>query len=232
MEFVYWRHPSVPGIKVEEVTGGEHYKGKIWREMALQLYCENGKNEFREIGHYQNGAPFLFGENSRISISHCDGLLVVATLPPTPDINLGEFQPAAGMGVDAERQDREQVLKIRERFLNRNECEMIPSDNVSLNVQAWTVKEAAYKASFIAGLDFREDIIIKRLGLLAPPTPVFDPEEFGLNKETKHLPEEFFGEVTVVCKDGTQIDLRCYSWISDECIVSLSYTPECIRFGK
>ena len=43
MDFIYWRHPTIPGIKVEEITGGEYYKGKVWLDMARQVYCENGR---------------------------------------------------------------------------------------------------------------------------------------------------------------------------------------------
>lgn len=35
-EFIYWRHPSLPGIKVEEVSGGEDRQGNVWLEMARQ----------------------------------------------------------------------------------------------------------------------------------------------------------------------------------------------------
>ena len=46
-DFVYWRHPTLPGIKVEEVTEGEDFKGPAWLDMARQIYCENGRDEYR-----------------------------------------------------------------------------------------------------------------------------------------------------------------------------------------
>ncbi|MDE6299895.1 MAG: hypothetical protein K2M10_09675, partial [Muribaculaceae bacterium] len=73
-ECIYWPHPTPVGIKVEEISGMENRSGEIWRRMALQVYCENGKDGFREIGHFSNGAPFLFGQNNRISITHTDQL--------------------------------------------------------------------------------------------------------------------------------------------------------------
>ncbi len=231
MEHVYWRHPTVPGIKVEEVSGEcPAGMGKVWLEMARQIYCENGKEAYREIGHFKNGAPFLYGDSSRISITHCDGLLAVATLPPTPEVDLSIFSERAAVGIDAERSDREQVMKIRERFLSIEELSMIPDDDLKLNVLAWTVKEAAYKCMLAEGVDFREHIRIKRLPKFAPATPVYDPHEFGLQELQKELPEGFFGEVTIV--GGEETRFRVYSYMSDDFIVTLCYAPRCAKFGK
>lgn len=247
MEFVYWRHPTTPGIKVEEVTGGEYYKGKVWLEMARQVYCENGKEEYREIGHYKSRAPFLYGYGGRISISHCDGMFAVATLPATPEVELGEFTERAAMGIDAERADRVQVLRIRDRFLSDVELLMVDADDIEGNVLLWTIKEAVYKAMLTPGLDFRTQIQVKRLPKLAPPTPVFDPKEYGLPAGTAKLPLDFLGEVTVDrgegCgeesdsedagrTEGNKETLSVYSYRSDDHIVTLAYSPRCAKFGK
>lgn len=228
-DFIYWRHPTIPGIKIEEVTGGEGYSGGIWLEMARQLYCENGKDEYREIGHFATGAPFLFGESSRISITHCPGLFAVATLAPTPETDLSEYSARTALGIDAERNDRKQVLNVRERFLSQKELDMIPGDDLQANIQAWTIKEAAYKAMLREGLDFQNGIIIEHLSKIGPPVPVFDPADFGLPKSEKQLPEEFFGEVTIM---PLQVKLTTYSYLSDDFLISLAYSLDCARFGK
>lgn len=244
MEFIYWRHPTIPGIKVEEISGGEHYSGALWLEMARQVYCENGKDQYREIGHFQNGAPFLYGDESRISITHCDGLLAVATLPPTPEVELGIYSDRAALGIDAERADRTQILRIRDRFLNEEELDMAAADDVAANIQLWTIKEAAYKACLTDGLDFRRDILIRKLPRLAPATVVYDPKEYGLPQNNKDLPTEFFGEVDVVVErpgaaDGTQdgnsrkiVSLKVYSYQSDAHIVTICYSSRCAKYGK
>lgn len=227
MELVYWRHPTVPGIKVEEVSEGGMYKDKLWLEMARQLYCENGRDEYREIGHFSNGAPFLYGQPNRISITHCKGLYAVATLAPTPDLDLSEFSEFSALGIDAERVDRNQVLKIREKFLSVEELRDVPADDVAMNVLAWTIKEAAYKALLTPGLDFREEIRIERLPRLAPPVPVFNPGDFGLPADKKTLPESFFGEVT-----ANNVKLKIYSYLSDDFIVTLAYTDKSEVFKR
>lgn len=244
-DFIYWRHPTVPGIKVEEVTGGDSYSGKLWFEMARQLYSENGRNDYREIGHFQSGAPFLYGEDTRISITHCQGMFAVATLAPVADADLSKFDEKTALGIDAERTDREQVLKLRERFLNEDELRMIPADNLLLNLQAWTIKEAVYKAALTAGIDFRKQMTIQRLPKIGPAVPVFDPKDFGLPKDTKKLPDDFFGEIDLEINKTSDAETEtqqkenkkvlhfiAYSYISDDFIVSLAYLPQSARLGK
>lgn len=257
MDFIYWRHPTIPGIKVEEVSGGEHYKGNVWLDMARQLYCENGKEAYREIGHFRNGAPFLYGESARISLTHCQGLLAVATLPPTPEVDLATYSGRAALGIDAERADREQVIHIRDRFLSPEELEMIPADDVTANVMAWTIKEAAYKAAFTAGLDFRTQIRITKMPLLAPPTPVFDPAEFHLPANTLQDPTPLYGKVEIHITNneaekaeatktakteaksaaGTEtaeetLQFKIYTYQSEEHIITLAFAPDCAKFSK
>lgn len=178
-EFIYWRHPTPVGIKVEEISGMENKSGKLWRDMAMQIYCENGVDGFREIGHFANGAPFLFGLTSRISVTHTAHLLAVATLPKTPEANLSQFAPRTAMGIDAERLDREQVLRVRDKFLSDEEKAIVSEDSLEANIIAWTSKEALYKAAMTEGLDFRNDITIKslpaidrKMNLPGAPAPV------------------------------------------------------------
>lgn len=221
-EFIYWRHPTPPGIKIEEVCGGEDKPFPLWLDMAYQVYCENGKDGFREIGHYRDGSPFLVGETSRISISHAGRFLVVATLPPTPEVDLSHFSERAAMGVDAERLDREQVLKIRERFLSPEELAMIPADDVAGNVIAWTVKEALFKAMKEEGVDFREMIRIITLPTLGPATPVYKESDF---------PNMSTGEAVVII-DGETHRFMLYSYESEGNVVTLAYSAKCAKFGK
>lgn len=222
-ELIYWRHPTLPGIKVEEICGGDDKPLKLWLDMAYQIYCENGKTGFREIGHFKSGAPFLMGESSRISISHTERFLVVATLPATPEINdFSEFSPRAAMGVDAERADRAQTLRVRTRFLSEKEQEMIPAEDVESNVLAWTIKEAAYKAALTPGLDFRNDIRIEIMPTLGPATTVYSKEEF---------PEVKFGKA-IVAINGEEVPLTLYSYLSEGNIVTLAYSPRCAKASQ
>ena len=129
----------------------------------MQVYCENGKDGFRDIGHYRSGAPFIYGADQRISISHTEGCLVVATIPVLPDANLSEFSPATALGVDVEKANREKVVKLRDRFLSESELAIVPADSVEANVTAWSCKEAMLKAGMDPTINWHTDIIITSL---------------------------------------------------------------------
>ena len=150
------------------------------------------------------------------------------------------------MGIDAERTDRRQVLAIRERFLSDEELVMIPADDIAANVQAWTIKEAVYKAALGMGLSLRDNIRIRKMPIPGPPVPVFKPVDYGLKSSQKELPEDFFGEAEIVItgnsasasdETGNERDLnnstfKIYSYLSDDFIITLAWSPLCIRFGK
>ena len=219
-EFIYWRHHTLPGIKVEEICGADDREMKLWKEMAYQVYSENGRDGYREIGHFRNGAPFLMGENGRISVTHTGRFLAVATLPPTPEVDLGCFSERAAMGIDAERADREQTVKVRNKFLSDEEMKLIDEEDVKANVMAWTAKEALYKAAMTEGLDFRNDITIVSLPKIGPAVPVYDKETLDPIKT---------GEAKVKI-DGESYPFVLYSYESEGCIVTLAYSPRCAKY--
>lgn len=234
-EFIYWRHPTLPGIKVEEISGREDKKGGIWREMARQVYCENGRDGYRELGHYRNGAPFIHGEECRISISHADGLYVVATLPATPEVDLSGFTERAALGIDVERENREQALKIRDKYLSEEEKLKIPEDDIEKNIIAWTSKEACYKAVLGGSKDFIRDIRLIDLPQPGPSVPVYDKNEF---------PEIIYGKALVSYHQDRdenpqgdepaegEVELILYSYKSDGFIVTVAYSAKSAKFSK
>ena len=225
-DFIYWRHHTPVGIKVEEISGGENRSGKLWKEMALQVYAENGKNDFREIGHFPNGAPFLLNSFERISISHSKNKLVIATIPEVTDANLNVFSQVTALGVDVEDSGRAQVLKLRERFLSPGELEMIPADDILANITAWTAKEALYKAGMNISPDFREAIEILKL-------PVPAREEMWIRHiSSSEKPDisEAFGVAEITLPDGEKVRMNLFSYFSDQDVVTLAFTDQTIRF--
>lgn len=208
-EYIYWRHRTPIGVKVEEVSGCDYRSGAVWRAMALQVWKENGRDGYRDVEHLDNGAPLLWGEHSRISISHADKLLVVATLPPTPEVELDRFSERTALGVDTEKSDRAQVLKIRERFLNDRELSLTAADDVTGSIVAWTCKEALYKAALTPGLDWRTQILIRKL-------PIPDGE---------------LGEAEVEI-DGKSVPFILYSYLSGDYVVTLAITPRTATYVK
>lgn len=210
-DFIYWRHDTPTGIRVEEVSGAEDRKGRVWLLMARQVYAENGGEVYRVIDHFPSGAPYLEGSQARISVGHTDGMLVVASLPRTPEADLGSFSPRSALGVDVERADREQAVRVRERFLHPDELPMVPSDDLAANVLAWTCKEAMLKAGMDSSVDIRE-----ALRILTLP----DPSTGAV------------GHGRITLPDGRTEDLELYSYPSEGFIVTLAYSPKCAKFKK
>lgn len=98
------------------------------------------------LTHLPSGAPRLEGSDMSISISHSTHYAAIA-LSPAPQI-----------GIDIE-EPRTQLRKVATRVLSDPELEAY-SISDSLLLQAWTLKEALYKAALTPGLDFRRDINI------------------------------------------------------------------------
>lgn len=219
-EFITWHHKTPVGIKVNEVFGMDSKSGKVWIELARQIYSEQGEHFYREIDHYENGAPFLVGYSGRISITHTSHFLAVASLPKTPEVDLSVFNPRSAMGIDAEPVDRSQVLKVRNRFLSEEDEIIVDKDDLFINVLAWTAKEALYKAAMTPGLDFRNSLQIKSL-----PVP---QEESDFNKQP------VLGKADIIFPPQSAISIQemyLYSYISYGCVVTIAFSPKCAKFG-
>lgn len=220
-EFVTWHHKTPMGIKVDEVFGMDSKDGKVWIELAKQIYAEQGEPFYRIINHFENGAPFLEGYPGRISVTHASHLFIVAALPKTPEINLDSFNPRAAMGIDAESLDREQVLRVRDKFLSEKEKDFISNEDVTSNIIAWTSKEALYKAALYPGMDFKNNLRLKKL------------PEICKNPEIKSF--DSFGEAEIYFPEHSDIssqDFKLFSYESYGCCVTIAFSPKCAKFGK
>lgn len=210
-QFIYWRHILPCGVKVEEISGGEDRSGAVWRTLAKQVYSENGRDGFRQIDHLESGAPLLYDEPTRISITHTGHLLAVASLPRTPEADLETFSMRTALGIDAESETREQTVKVRQKFLSEQEQKMIEADDIAANVTAWTCKEALYKAALHPGIDFRTQLRIREL-------PVPDSNKPGAG--------------SIVFPDGEEAEMELFSYRSEGCVVTVAYSPKCAKYKK
>lgn len=219
-DYIYWKHLTPCGIRVEEISGREDKSGAIWLAMARQIWEENGEGGWQELDHTAQGAPLLVGSQQRVSVSHTEGLLVVATLPRTPEASLTEFSQRTAMGIDCERADRTQVLRVRERFLSEDELQLVPADDVEKNIIAWTAKEALLKASLRPDIDIRRGLRI--LSLPEPGEPVM------LKGSGPFTP----AKALITYTDGAEIPMNLYCYRSEAFIVTLAYSPKCATFKK
>lgn len=210
-EFIYERSIAPCGVAVEEIYGADEKSAKVWKLFAMQIFSESG-GDYRSIEHLENGAPLLDGIPQRISVSHTAHHLVVASIPKTPDINLEEVNIRTVLGVDIEKSDRDQVLKIRDKFLGKNEQNMIADDDVKANITAWTCKEALYKSIMGTAPDWKADYQIVSMPLLA--------------NEMKQATKEKYGKGLVKLTDGTSMELNLSSWQSENHIITLAFSSK------
>lgn len=217
-EFIYWRHILPQGIKIEEISGRDDKSGNVWRTLAYQVYGENGKNDFRSISHTDAGAPILDNDNARISVAHTDRMLIVASLPKTPETDLLSFNTRTALGVDIEKSDREQVLRIRHKFLSDEEMTGIQQNDLTANLVAWTAKEALFKAAWQKTIDYRNDLRITSIPTLQT--------QFPLSADATVV-----GKAFIRRHDG-EYPMNLISYISDGYIITVAYSPKCAKFKK
>lgn len=210
-EMIYCRRHTPVGIKVEEISGGEDKSARLWQILARQIYNESDKDGYRVIEHYPNGAPYIEGSEQRISVSHTPHMMVVATLPRTGEVDLTTFSPRAAMGIDVERRDRQQVLKLRDKFLSASEQELAAPTDVEANILAWTCKEALIKAALQDGDNWKEDYTIHHL-------PNLDNGELGT--------------ATVKFPSGEEQPFNLYAYRNEGYVITIAFSPKCATFKK
>jgi hypothetical protein len=99
--------------------------------------------------HDAQGAPSVEGRDVNISITHTPQLVALA------------WNERVAIGIDAERTDRQQVLKVRNKFLNSSELQFIAPDDLDAHIIAWTAKEAVIKAERNSAIDWTDGICLE-----------------------------------------------------------------------
>jgi hypothetical protein len=101
------------------------------------------------------------GMDVSISITHTVGLVGLA------------WNAHLVVGLDAERIDRRQVIKVRDKFLNAAEQQFIAEDDQAAHIIAWTAKEAIIKAERNSAIDWTDGITVEPFEVLAGETSFF-----------------------------------------------------------
>ncbi|MDE6510970.1 MAG: 4'-phosphopantetheinyl transferase superfamily protein [Muribaculaceae bacterium] len=186
-DFMYEREIAPCGVAVEMIYGADEKSAKVWKLFAMQIFSE-ADGDYRSIEHLECGAPVLDGIPQRISVSHTSHCIAIASLPKTPDIDMTGINARTALGIDIEKSDRAQVLKIRDRFLSESEKALLSEigdidratdDEVRHHILAWTCKEALYKADMGMASDWKEDYRIDTLPKIAPDLKSATPDRYG-----------------------------------------------------
>ncbi len=221
---MYEREVAPSGIAIEEIYGADEKSAKVWKLFAMQIFSE-AEGDYRSIEHFENGAPYLDGVPQRISVSHTSHCLVVASLPKTPDIELSEVNVRTALGIDLEKSDRAQVLKIRDKFLCEDEMKLLPAiqniekasaEEIEQHILAWTCKEALYKAAMGGATDWKEDYRIIELPQIA--------------NDLKRATSEKYGKGIVKVGD-CEMELMLSSWSFLGHLVTLAFSYKIARYA-
>ena len=123
---------------------------KRQREVAAErLLLQQAFGKPVTLTHDGQGAPMVTGMDVSISITHTVGLVGLA------------WNAHLVVGLDAERIDRRQVIKVRDKFLNAAEQQFIAEDDQAAHIIAWTAKEAIIKAERNSAIDWTEGICLE-----------------------------------------------------------------------
>ncbi len=147
------------GIPVEDL---EELPAKRQREKAAErlLLCHAFGRPVTLL-HDGQGAPSLQEIEERISITHTMKLVALA------------WNEDCIIGLDAEQDDRSQVVKVRNKFLNTSEQQFIQPSNLTAHIVAWTAKEAVIKAERNSAIDWTDGITVEPFEALAGETSFF-----------------------------------------------------------
>ena len=134
------------GIPVEDL---ETSPVKRQREKAAErLLLHRAFGRPMALRYSSQDAPMLEDSEVNVSFSHTPKLVVMAC------------DSEHVIGVDAEQADRQQVLRVRDKYLNTSEKQFIFPDDLSAHVIAWTAKEAIIKAERNSALDWTNGITL------------------------------------------------------------------------
>lgn len=147
-------------------------RGRDAEKAAVLKLVERAFGSDAIYSHDPAGAPLIKGIDSavHISVSHCRtcAALAVSDRP---------------VGIDVET-EREQLQRVAPRVLSADELEYY-GDRL---LQAWTLKEALYKASHTPGLDFRANIHLPLDGGSCARVDAWQTQSFDIVK-SEYLPD-------------------------------------------
>lgn len=113
------------------------------------------------LSYTPQGAPSVDGLPLNVSITHTMRLVALAL---NDDVIIG---------LDAEPIDRQQVLRVRSKFLNTSEQQFLAPDDLAAHIIAWTAKEAIIKAERNSAIDWTDGICLEPFTVGDDETVVF-----------------------------------------------------------
>lgn len=138
------------GIRVYSVPLSSAVNRREAEKRAVEALVAEAFGAGAVYSHAENGAPLVCCGSElyrSVSVSHSRTEAVLAVAPEGQKI-----------GIDVE-ECRPQLYRVASRVFSKEELEYYGRHIMGLT-EAWTLKEAAYKAHRVSGIDFRRDILL------------------------------------------------------------------------
>ncbi|HAP70017.1 MAG TPA: hypothetical protein DCR04_09895 [Flavobacteriales bacterium] len=129
--------------EVAALLSVKHPRTQLQR-FASRLLLAEMLGEMPKVEKTEHGKPVLPELDFEVSISHTDGYAAVLIGPNKLGVDVQHFKP--------------NVLKVRDRFLDKNELEM--AQDIETTTLFWAAKEAIYKFNAQPSLDFKDPITV------------------------------------------------------------------------
>ena len=127
----------------------ERAKQQLAARMALQSI--HGNFPFSQVELLEGGKPFLRNNESKFSLSHCNGF-AAAIISSEKEVGI-DIEPI-----------HERVLKVERKFLSEHELNLLESaedmQRVVYSTLFWSLKETMFKWWGKGGVDFSKEIQI------------------------------------------------------------------------
>lgn len=121
----------------------KHPRTQLQR-FASRLLLAEMLGEMPKVNKTEHGKPVLTEIDFEVSISHTEGYAAILLGPNKLGVDVQHFKP--------------NVLKVRDRFLDKNELEM--AQDIETTTLFWAAKEAIYKFNAQPSLDFKDPITV------------------------------------------------------------------------
>ena len=129
------------GYTIKPIPHSDRPRREREHEAVMQLVQTLAGKDAR-LDHRPDGSPLIIGSPFHISLSHSRNYVALA------------WSDSPGIGIDIEELRPEQLARIAPRFLSAEELPLYGT-SPDLLLQAWTLKEAAFKALRTGPADLR-----------------------------------------------------------------------------
>lgn len=125
---------------------------RIQEFLSVRLLLQTVLGYDAQVIYDDNGKPTLSNAELKISISH------------TKDYAAVYVSPCRELGIDIEQMS-DKIFRVKNKFLNEEECKAIDSTDKIQLLLCWSAKEAVYK--LVPGLrpDYWEQVLVVDLSL-------------------------------------------------------------------